>query len=124
MNTPYGQELILDLHGCNAETFTRRSIAGMLRLLCRVIDMKREDLHFWDETGVPVAQRQTNPKTKGTSAVQFILTSSVVIHTLDELGAVYVNIFSCKDFDAKAAAEVVAKWFAATEWTSRVLERR
>src|ERR1700704_6059502 len=94
--TPYGIELILDLHDCDASTFTRSAIKGFFDELCELIEMEACDLHFWDDVGVPEEDQQTLPKTKGTSAVQFILTSTIVIHTLDLMKAAYVNIFSCK----------------------------
>ena len=120
----YGQELLLDLHDCDASRFTRHDIEQFCEELCELIDMERCDLHFWDDVGVPVEEQQTNPKTKGTSAVQFILTSTIVIHTLDLMKAVYVNIFCCKDFDTDQAAEFTAKWFGSTDWTANVVTRR
>ncbi len=120
----YGQELILDLHSCNAERFTRKAIERYCAELCELIDMERCDLHFWDDVGVPEHEQQTDPKTKGTSAVQFILTSTIVIHTLDLLKAAYVNIFSCKEFDTDAAAKFTANWFGSKDWTANVVIRR
>ena len=120
----YGRELILDLHGCNARGFTRTEIERYCGELCDLIGMERCDLHFWDDVGVPGEEQQTNPKTKGTSAVQFILTSTIVIHTLDLMKAAYINIFSCKEFDTDEAAEFTAKWFSSTDWTANVVTRR
>lgn len=120
----YGQELILDLHGCDVSRFTRHGIERFCAELCELIDMERCDLYFWDDVGVPEDERQTHPKTKGTSAVQFILTSTIVIHTLDLMKAAYVNIFSCKEFDTKEAAKFTAKWFGSTDWTANVVIRR
>jgi S-adenosylmethionine decarboxylase len=120
----YGQELILDLHDCNDEKFTRADIEQFCTELCELIDMERCDLHFWDDVGVAEEEQQTHPKTKGTSAVQFILTSTIVIHTLDLMKAAYVNIFSCKEFDTDEAAEFTAKWFGSTNWTANVVVRR
>lgn len=108
---PYGQELILDLHYCDPETFTRDSIKTYFRILCDKIDMEACDLHFWDDMETPEAEKQTDPKTTGTSAIQFIITSNITIHTLDLLGNVYVNLFSCKTFDANVAVAFTAKWF-------------
>ena len=119
----YGVELILDLHGCDSSKFTRESIGRYFAQLCELIDMKREELVFWDDTGVPEDERQTSPHTQGTSAVQFILTSSIVIHTLDQLGAVYVNMFSCKEFDPKLAERFTADWFGAGDCSARFIER-
>ena len=120
----YGQELILDLHGCDNARFTRAEIGQFCTQLCSLIGMERCDLHFWDDVGVSEDEKQTNPKTKGTSAVQFILTSTIVIHTLDLMKAAYVNIFSCKEFDTDEAAEFAAKWFGSTDWTANVVIRR
>lgn len=120
----YGQELILDLHDCDSSRFTRQDIQEYIERLCVLIDMERCDLHFWDDVGIPEADQQFHPKTKGTSAVQFILTSTVVIHTLDLLKAAYVNIFSCKTFDTNEAADFTAKWFKARDWNATVVVRR
>ena len=124
MTVAYGQELILDLHGCDILCFTRTSIERYFVELCRLIDMERCDLHFWDDLDVPEDERQTNPKTKGTSAVQFILTSSIVIHTLDLMQTAFVNIFSCKAFDTDKAAAFTVEWFASKDWTKQVVTRR
>ncbi len=119
----YGIELILDLHDCDETKFTRPSITEYFERLCVLIDMKREDLHFWDDEGLSEEDRQTSPHTQGTSAVQFILTSSIVIHTLDQLKAVYINIFSCKEYDPKVAEKFSVEWFGATECSARFLDR-
>ncbi len=107
----YGKELILDLKDCNPDTFNRQNITEFFTELCELIDMEQCDLHFWDDVGVPDNECQTDPKLKGTSAVQFIMTSSIVIHCLDLLGTVYVNLFSCKDFDISEAANFIESWF-------------
>ena len=119
----YGIELILDLHGCDASKFTRASITEYFERLCVLIDMQREDLHFWDDVGLSDEDKQTSPHTQGTSAVQFILTSSIVIHTLDQLRAVYINMFSCKVFDPEVAEKFTVEWFGSTEHTARFIDR-
>ena len=120
----YGMELVLDLRDCDPDTFTREAISAYFADLCKLIDMEPCALHFWDDKDVPEAERQTSPKTMGTSAVQFILTSSIVIHTLDLLRVVYLNIFSCKRFDSEAAAKFSAEAFGCKVWSARVLRRR
>ena len=119
----YGLELVLDLHDCDSSTFTRTDIERFCEELCEMIDMERCDLHFWDDLGVPEEDQQTDPKTRGTSAVQFILTSTIVIHTLDLMKAAYINIFSCKKFDTDVAAQFTAGWFGSANWTAKVLVR-
>ena len=120
---PYGYELILDLHGCDVSSFNRTSLRKYFRMLCKAIGMKRCDLHFWDDVVVPAKERQTSPHTKGTSAVQFLLTSTIVIHTLDLLDAAYINIFSCKAFDREMAERLTKEWFGAKKCRSHFIER-
>lgn len=119
----YGFELIMDLHGCNVSTFNRRSLDGYFEKLCKAIDMEKCERYWWDDVGVPDEDKQTSPHTKGTSAVQFILTSTIVVHTLDLLKAAYINIFSCKPFDEKVAEQITKEWFGANECRTHFIER-
>jgi S-adenosylmethionine/arginine decarboxylase-like enzyme len=119
----YGYELIMDLHGCDVSSFNRRSIEEYMAAVCEAIDMKREDLHFWDYEAVPVEKRPKEAHLLGTSAVQFITTSNIVIHTLDLLKAAYVNIFSCKPFEKKVAEKVTREWFGANGCSALFIER-
>jgi len=120
---PYGYELILDLHRCDISTFTRQCLKEYFAELCEAIDMQQCELHFWDDEGVPPEERQASPHTKGVSAVQFILTSTIVIHTLELLEVAYVNIFSCKEFDRDVAEKLTKDWFGAKECRSTFIER-
>ena len=120
----YGKELILDLHNCDVGRFTREAIKIYLAMLCdRVIHMEREDLHWWDYKGEPEEYAKAPPHLKGISCVQFITTSTIVIHTLEELGTVMVNIFSCKDFDPEAAAAFTGEYFDGEIITEEVINR-
>lgn len=123
LKKPYGFELIMDLHDCNVSKFNRTSLRKYFTKLCKAIEMKKCELYFWDDVGVPTEEKQTSPHTKGTSAVQFILTSTIVIHTLDLLKTVYVNIFSCKSFDRKIAEKLTKEWFDAKKLKSHFIER-
>lgn len=119
----YGYELIIDLHHCDISTFNRDSLRRFFKKLCAEIKMTRCKLCFWDDVGVPPEEQQASPYTKGTSAVQFILTSTIVVHTLDLLEAVYINIFSCKEFDKDKAEQLTREWFKAKECRSHFIER-
>lgn len=107
----YGKEVILDLHHCNAKKFTRKIIKAYFIDLCHLIDMQICKLCWWDDYGLPPEKRQTKPHLKGISAVQFIMTSNITIHTLDIMERVYLNIFSCKDFDEKIVRDFTKNWF-------------
>jgi S-adenosylmethionine/arginine decarboxylase-like enzyme len=119
----YGYELILDLHSCDTNTFTRACLDQFFDELCGLIDMEKCVVHFWDDVGVAPEDQQTSPQTKGTSAVCFILTSTIVVHTLDLLQAVYINIFSCKSFNPEVAEEFTRTWFKAESCVAKFVER-
>lgn len=117
----YGKELILDLHDCNPETFSKKSLRLFFVHLCDKIDMEAEDLHFWSDEDEEI--KETDPKIVGTSAIQFIRTSNITIHCLDLLKNVYINIFSCKDFDSDVVKSFTSKWFEGTVVNEKEVER-
>ena len=96
--TAYGKELILDLADCRLPV-NRYRIKKYFEGLCELIDMERCEYHFWDYEGDIEACMAAPDHLQGTSAIQFIMTSNITIHTLDKLGMVLINIFSCKEFD-------------------------
>jgi len=119
----YGKELILDLHNCDSSTFNRKSIRNYFKKLCKLIDMKRGKLCWWDDYGVPPEEQETESHLKGTSAIQFIRTSNITIHTLDLLKNVYINIFSCKDFNTDSVKNFTKDWFKGEIIHFYVIER-
>jgi len=119
----YGYSSILDVVDCNPEAFTRESIERFLVALCEAIDMEREDLHFWDYEGDPNGYAAAPTHLRGTSAVQFIKTSSIVIHTLDDLNVVFIDLFSCKEYEPNVVIAIVEDHFKGEVWSSRTLVR-
>lgn len=120
----YGKELILDLHECDVNTFNRESIQKWLEGLCELIDMEREDLHFWDYKDCSDEEIKDVPAhLLGTTAIQFISTSDIRIHSLDILKECYINIFSCKEFDCNIAREFTYKWFRAKDYVAHIITR-
>ncbi len=120
----YGKELILDIHNCDSSKFNRKNIRNYIKQLCELIEMEKCRLCWWDDYGVPVEEQETEPHLKGTTAVQFIKTSNILIHTLDLLKNVYINIFSCRDFDADLAKNFSKEWFKGKIVNSQIIERK
>jgi len=120
---PYGWELLLDLEGCDVSVFNRKSIRRFFVSLCELIEMEREDLHFWDYEGVPEKDLPTEKHLLGTSAVQFITTSNIVIHTLDPTGNLLMNCFSCKEFDPDEVENFTVAFFGGTVINCHYIER-
>jgi S-adenosylmethionine decarboxylase len=114
----YGIELILDMHECDIKTFTKENLDRFFIELCDLIDMKRHGvpMYWHDDSEVP--------HLKGISGVQFIETSNVVVHCIELMGLVLVNIFSCKEFDPEVAQKFTKEFFGAKHVDSKVIERR
>ena len=119
----YGYELVLDLRSCTVLPCNRATMRRYFRELCLLIDMKRANLYFWDYHDDPAGYKHAAPHLKGTSAVQFIQTSNITVHTLDDLRKVFINIFSCKPFDYEKAMEFTVRFFNGVLVTTTTLER-
>lgn len=119
----YGYSTVMDLTGCDNITFHRVHIEQFLKALCAAIDMEREDLHFWDYEDDLEGYNKAPAHLRGVSAVQFIKTSSIVIHTLDEFGAVFIDLFSCKRYDPNILANMATEWFGGKVRFSQTVAR-
>lgn len=122
MNDSYGMELIMDIHNCNVVKFNRIDLTIYVEELCELIDMEREDLCFWDYEDSESYEKAPS-HLKGTSLVQFIKTSNITIHTLDDLGKVFINIFTCKDFSTEKAMAFSERFFRGSIFSYHVLRR-
>ena len=116
--TPYGLELVIDLHECDLEGLVNKEkLTEFFVKLCEIIAMKRHgDPIFWEDYS-------DLPHLNGVSAVQFIETSTIVCHPLPMLNSVYINIFSCKDFDSKAALDFCMDFWRAKREAHTVVTR-
>ncbi|QQG49645.1 MAG: S-adenosylmethionine decarboxylase [Candidatus Berkelbacteria bacterium] len=114
---PYGTELMLDMHGCNPEMFTKENLGKYISEVLELIQMERHgEPVFWeDNSGIPHLD--------GVSAMQFIKTSTLVIHCMKLMKLSLVNIFSCKEFDPKVAEEFTKNFFGAQAVVARVVTR-
>jgi len=114
----YGTELIVDLHGCDAKILTNiHSIGKFLDELCELIGMEKVERYWWQDL------ENEEDHLAGISVVQFIKTSSITLHVLTRMERVYMNLFSCKDFDTTATVNLIKSWSRGTVKTSIVLAR-
>ena len=121
----YGKELILDLFECDISVNDRDHLEQFFIGLCDLIKMERavnpitgENLAWYWTEGYDQEEHIT-----GTSAVQFIRTSNVMVHTLSKLKTVYINIFSCKEFNSIEAIQFAVAFFHGQIKNSITLER-
>ena len=120
----YGQELILDIHDAKNLPVDRSTLRDFLSRLVEAINMEAEDLHFWDYEGHPEEYDAAPEHLKGISAVQFIKTSSIVVHTLDDMKRVYINIFSCSTLNPETVRRMSVEFFGGRVVQSFIVERK
>lgn len=118
-NDDCGQELILDLDGCEIRLLkSKAKIRNFVRRLCRLIKVKR-----YGETIIERFGSETSFG-EGYSFLQFIETSSITGHLLEINGKAFLNIFSCRRFDADKAIKFSVEFFRAKKVKNRILFRR
>lgn len=112
----WGKSAVIDLFGCNHDTLTDpEGLEKFIQELVKTIDMVAQ--------GECYVERFGQGDLEGYSAMQFIETSSVTVH-LDEVGnRAFIDIFSCKDFDANKAEEFSKTYFQAQSVKSTIVER-
>lgn len=110
---PWGKSVSIDLSECAHD----RLINGELlkEFIAEVIKIVGMEAH-----GPCYVDRFGEGEIEGYSAMQFIKTSSITVH-LDEIGnRAFIDIFSCKHFEAAPAEKYAKKFFGAK--SSKVVE--
>ncbi len=120
----YGKSVSIDLHNCDPSLFNRRDLRKFVKALCAEIDMVAAKLVWWDYGADDEEKAKAPAHLKGVSMVQFIETSTIVVHTLDDLRAIYFDIFSCKDFDSDKVIKFVENYFHGKCVNSQSMERK
>ena len=106
----YGMEVILDCYGCNRKLFYKKHLKRYFKGLVEEIDMQAADRYFFRES-------------TGLCAIQFIETSNITVHCHNKLKRLYVNIFSCKEFDAYDAKIYTDDFFSPRRIDERTVLR-
>ena len=78
-----------------------------LKTRVKVIGMTAGPVYLWGND--KSLGTMHDPKADGISAIQFIMTSSILAHCIDEEKKVFINCFSCKDFDTAKAKLYIQK---------------
>ena len=116
----WGHQILLDVYdlNCNGEFLNH---TGYLRLFIKDL-LKAVGMKAW---GRPKIMRLTNcaDELSGTSIVQLLHTSSLVVHICDKTRTMYLDLFSCSDFHAAQVGAVIFKYFGGTVSGCRVVDR-
>jgi S-adenosylmethionine decarboxylase len=102
----WGKHLIINVAGCDKQKATDPEfIKDFTKELVQKIDMKPfgepQVVHFADGTDKA-----------GWTMIQLIETSNIMGHFLDDSGDLYLDVFSCKDFDEMVVYNLIKFYFS------------
>jgi len=103
----WGLSTAVDVYGCDPSAIrSREHIIRFTHELCDLLGVKR-----FGET--QVVRFGADPRAYGHSMVQLIEASLVSAHFAEDSNTLYLDIFSSRWYDAKAAAEFAKEFFRA-----------
>ena len=119
MTDYWGYHTVLDCGKCDAVLMAdRNNVDKWIRELVQRIDM--------EPIGEPrieyTAAHDVNKA--GFTVVQVIVTSSITAHFVDNLGQIYLDVFSCKRFDPAVVKASMQEHFAAKSFREYYLTRQ
>ena len=114
----WGYHLMLDVKGCEIQRATDPEyIKHFIKELVRLIEMvpygEPQLVHFADNT-----------EKAGWTVIQLIETSNIMGHFLDINGDLYMDIFSCKDFEEARVVKALEEHFKPEKIKSRFFRRQ
>lgn len=116
----YGQHMLVDTRRCNSKITSIPAVTQFIKELVVLIDMVG-----WQE---PMVTRFPEDKAlgslQGVSAIQMIYTSSITLHGHDQTRDMYLDVFSCKAYEAEKVENFVKEFFAPVVYKSQTLLRK
>jgi S-adenosylmethionine/arginine decarboxylase-like enzyme len=113
----WGKHLVLDAGGCSP-----KMIGCPIVIKNFTTDLvKRIDMVAY---GDPQIVMFGTGNKKGYTLIQLIETSNIAAHFVEENNTMYLDVFSCKDFDPAIVKELVREYFDAQKFSSRVFLRQ
>jgi S-adenosylmethionine decarboxylase len=112
----FGKSLLVNLAGCDPEILdSSDDLITFVGLLAERIGMTT----YGDPTVAEFGEGNLHGKT----VLQLITTSHFAVHANPSDLTLYLDVFSCKNFDQDAAAAFAADFFRATNYTADTIER-
>ena len=117
-NTFFGPHLTLDLNKCNIDKLSDyRFIFNLLSELPEKIGMtKITQPYVFPYNGLV-------PEDSGITGVVIIAESHISIHTFEQKSYVFIDLFSCKDFDVEFAKNYFINAFESEDVEINVIQR-
>lgn len=114
----FGPHITLDLKGCPKETLSNYNLHfDYLKNLPELIHM------------TPITQPYVFPysglvpEDKGITGIVIIAESHISVHSFEEKGYCFIDIFSCKDMDVERAIEITLDVFKPESYEVNIVKR-
>ncbi len=114
----FGPHITLDLKGCPKEILSDYNLHfDYLKCLPELIHM------------TPITQPYVFPysglvpEDKGITGIVIIAESHISVHSFEDKGYCFIDIFSCKDFDVERAIEITKNLFKPTDFEINIVAR-
>jgi S-adenosylmethionine decarboxylase len=119
MTEYWGYHLILDCGQCDpVKMADYNNVDQWIRQLVKDIDMQPIGEPRIEYTAADFIDKA------GFTVVQVIVTSSIVAHFVDNLGQIYLDVFSCKKFEAETVESSIQRHFGAGKIRKYYLTRQ
>ena len=114
----FGPHITIDLKGCPKETLSDYNLHfDYLKSLPEMINM------------TPITQPYVFPysglvpEDKGITGIVIIAESHISVHSFEDKGYCFIDIFSCKDFDVERAIEITKNLFKPEDCEINIVAR-
>jgi S-adenosylmethionine decarboxylase len=114
----FGPHITIDLKGCPKETLSNYDLHfNYLKSLPELINM------------TPITQPYVFPysglvpEDKGITGIVIIAESHISIHSFEEKGYSFIDIFSCKDMDVERAIQITLDMFKPADYEINIVKR-
>jgi S-adenosylmethionine decarboxylase len=114
----FGPHITIDLKGCPKETLSNYKLHfNYLKNLPELISM------------TPITQPYVFPysglvpEDKGITGIVIIAESHISVHSFEEKGYCFIDIFSCKDMDVERAIQITLDTFKPTDSEINIVKR-
>ena len=114
----FGPHITLDLKGCPKETLSNYSLHfDYLKNLPELIHMNPiTQPYVFPYSGLV-------PEDKGITGIVIIAESHISVHSFEEKGYCFIDIFSCKDMDVERAIEITLDMFKPESYELNIVKR-
>jgi S-adenosylmethionine decarboxylase len=118
MTEAFGPHLTLDLSQCN------KNKLNDLDFIFKILYELPEKIHMTKITQPYVFPYSgLVPEDKGVTGFVVIAESHISVHTFQEKDYVFIDLFSCKNFDVEKAAKYLIEAFEAKKVAKNILQR-